>query len=86
MELNTKTVMTALAFIPLAAGVTAWGAQKLQKMLIYPSNMPDGARTQCDTPDKFKLPYEDVTIATTDGEKLQAFVMLVSVQKGEDRR
>lgn len=77
MELNTKTVMSALAIIPLAAGATAWAAQVLQRKLIYPSNMPEGARQFCDTPDKFGIPFENVTVPTSDGEKLQTFVMLV---------
>lgn len=79
MGLDTQTLMSTLAVIPLAVFASSWGVQKLQTMLIYPSNMPENSRTQVDTPDKYNLPYENVTIKTSDGQKLQAFTMLVCV-------
>ena len=79
MDINTRSVMSTLAIVPLALLASTWGVQKLQTMLIYPSNVPEGSRTHVDTPDMFNIPYENVTIQTSDGEKLQAYIMLVCV-------
>lgn len=52
-----------------------------QRGLIYPSSFPEGSRTEVDTPDRYDLPFNEYRLATPDGEKLHAYVML---QKGSD--
>ncbi|KAK9460411.1 Alpha/Beta hydrolase protein [Lipomyces oligophaga] len=46
-----------------------------QTALIYPSNFPAGSRTEVQTPDRYDIPYEDITLETGDGEKIKVFVM-----------
>ncbi|KAK9468618.1 Alpha/Beta hydrolase protein [Lipomyces arxii] len=46
-----------------------------QTSLIYPSSFPAGSRTEVQTPDRYDIPFEDVTVDTEDGEKLRLFVM-----------
>jgi abhydrolase domain-containing protein 13 len=47
-----------------------------QGYLVYPSNFPPDCRKYVDTPDKYGIPFKDVELTTSDGEKLKAFVML----------
>ncbi|KAK9491904.1 Alpha/Beta hydrolase protein [Lipomyces doorenjongii] len=46
-----------------------------QSALIYPSSFPVGSRTDVPTPDRYSIPYEDITLETTDGEQIKLFVM-----------
>lgn len=46
-----------------------------QRKLVYPSTL-NNARKVVDTPAKYQLAYEAVTIETDDGEQLQAFLLL----------
>ncbi|KAK9322998.1 Alpha/Beta hydrolase protein [Lipomyces orientalis] len=46
-----------------------------QSALIYPSSFPAGSRTDVPTPDRYNIPFEDVTLETEDGEKIKLFVM-----------
>ncbi|KAK9354146.1 Alpha/Beta hydrolase protein [Lipomyces doorenjongii] len=46
-----------------------------QSALIYPSSFPVGSRTDVPTPDRYSIPYEDITLQTTDGEQIKLFVM-----------
>ncbi|KAK9385595.1 Alpha/Beta hydrolase protein [Lipomyces mesembrius] len=46
-----------------------------QSALIYPSSFPAGSRTDVPTPDRYSIPYEDITLETTDGEQIKLFVM-----------
>lgn len=43
---------------------------------MYPSNFPPDCRKLVDTPDKYGMPYKDVELTTSDGERIKAFVML----------
>ncbi|QEU61329.1 hypothetical protein KDRO_E02020 [Kluyveromyces lactis] len=43
-----------------------------QNKLVYPS-WAQGARDHVDTPDQYGLPYEDLTLTTSDGVLLKAF-------------
>ncbi|KAK9452374.1 Alpha/Beta hydrolase protein [Limtongia smithiae] len=61
-------------------GVTAVGTLALvlyfaQSSLIYPSSFPAGSRTEVQTPDRYDIPFEDVTLDTPDDEKIKLFVM-----------
>lgn len=71
----TAIIATA---IPLLASLAVFGIYRFQRSLIYPSNFPEGSRDIIDTPDKYGIPYEEVTIKTSDDEKLKAYVMLQS--------
>lgn len=70
----TVTTVTTLFFTMIIYGI-----QKLQEMLVYPSNIPEGSRTQVDTPKKYNIPYEEIRLKTADGESLQAYIMTVSI-------
>ncbi|CAN6626821.1 hypothetical protein TRVA0_011S00518 [Trichomonascus vanleenenianus] len=70
------TVKVAATVIPIVVSLFTYGVYKFQTKLIYPSDFPEGSRTDVDTPDEYGMPYEDVTIDTPDGEKLKAFLML----------
>lgn len=72
MAFTTVTTLFASAFV--------YGAQKLESMLLYPSNVPEGSRTYVDKPDKYGLSYEQVDIKTVDGESLQTYVLTVRIQ------
>ncbi|KAG0690341.1 hypothetical protein C6P40_003159 [Pichia californica] len=45
-----------------------------QRKLVYPSSL-NNARTLVDKPDKYNLPYEEITIVTDDNEKLQSYLL-----------
>lgn len=46
-----------------------------QDALLYQPNEPDTARTIVQTPDVFHMPYETITIDTSDNEKLHGFLI-----------
>lgn len=46
-----------------------------QRKLVYPSSL-NNARKIVETPAKYDLPYEEITIDTEDGEKLQSYLLL----------
>lgn len=46
-----------------------------QRKLVYPSSLNE-ARKIVDKPDKYGLPYKEITVVTDDGEKLQSYMML----------
>ncbi|KAK9370280.1 Alpha/Beta hydrolase protein [Lipomyces kononenkoae] len=46
-----------------------------QSALIYPSSFPPGSRTDVPTPDRYGIPFEDITLDTKDGEQIKLFVM-----------
>ena len=56
-----------------------------QGKLIYPSNLPAGARTDTTNPSDFSLPFEDLALKTPDGEKLQAWFIRPD-EKGQERK
>ena len=62
---------TAATGTVLAAG----GLWYFQRKLIYPSNFPDGSRTNVPLPTAVGLPFEDVTITCADGVKVKAYVI-----------
>lgn len=54
---------------------------KLQFFIIYPSNFPEGSRTEVDSPAEYEMQFEDVRLATTDGEALQAYILTPPQEK-----
>lgn len=71
--------MASATVAALFASMLVYGVQKLESMLIYPSNIPEGSRSNVDTPDKYNLPYDHVRIKTADNERLQTYILTVSV-------
>ncbi|KAH0826357.1 Alpha/Beta hydrolase protein [Lanmaoa asiatica] len=64
--------------VATAAGVTTIGCGLLyygQNYLIYPSAFPPGSRTDVDTPNKYGLVYEDLTLRTEDGVTLRSYLL-----------
>jgi hypothetical protein len=47
----------------------------LQDALLYQPNEPDTARTIVQPPSLFNMPYETITIETSDHEKLNGFLI-----------
>ncbi|VVT56861.1 uncharacterized protein SAPINGB_P005348 [Magnusiomyces paraingens] len=79
---DRTTNLTALATVAtLFVSMFIYGIQKLQEMMVYPSNVPEGSRSHVDTPAKYGIPFDDIKITTPDGETLQAYIM---VQPEED--
>ncbi|KAF8496343.1 Alpha/Beta hydrolase protein [Gautieria morchelliformis] len=70
------TLATAVGLSTLTAGVLYYG----QGYLIYPSAFPPGSRIEVETPDKYGLAYEDVTLDTVDGIKIKCYLMLQGKQ------
>lgn len=64
-----------LAVIPAVISIAVFGVYKFQRSLIYVSNFPEGSRVQVDSPARYGLSFEEVWLKTSDGEKLQMFVM-----------
>lgn len=59
------------------AALIGTGLYAFQTAIIYPSSVPSGSRTLVDTPDRYGMPeYEDITLATHDGEKLHCFLIM----------
>lgn len=52
-------------------GLLYWG----QRSLLYPSNIPEGSRAHVDTPDAWKMPFEEVRLKTPDGETIHAYAI-----------
>lgn len=78
-EFKSSNYVAYIAAVPLLISMFVYGIQKLEDMIIYPSNIPEGSRTQVDTPDKYGMKFEDVKIKTTDGEELQTYILTVSI-------
>lgn len=62
--------------LPLMASLAIYGIYRFQTSLIYPSNFPEGSRDVVDDPSSYDIDFEDVTIRTSDGEKLKAYEMV----------
>ncbi|KAG8959972.1 hypothetical protein FRC03_007236 [Tulasnella sp. 419] len=61
------------------AGTAALGVGLLyygQNYMIYPSGFPPGSRTNIATPLEYNMIYQDLTLETSDGLKLKAYLML----------
>lgn len=78
-EDRNTNVMAFTTVTTLFASMLVYGAQKLESMLLYPSNIPEGSRTNVDTPDKYNLPYKKVELKTVDNETLQAYILTVCI-------
>ncbi|KAF8463631.1 Alpha/Beta hydrolase protein [Kalaharituber pfeilii] len=53
-----------------------------QNSLIYPSYLPEGARTKVPNPDELDIPnWEEVILTTPDKEKLSNYLLLASKEK-----
>ncbi|RKF58500.1 Protein bem46 [Golovinomyces cichoracearum] len=74
----------------LTSGITAMLSSVLyfkQKALIYPSHVPDDARTELMRPSKFGLnDFEDLMIPTPDGEHLSAFYIRAPRQSQNEKK
>lgn len=73
---NSEMQTNWVIYVGLAVLALKFTIEKVQKYLIYPSNFPEGSRTEVDTPTMYNIPYEDVKIDTIDGERLHAYVMV----------
>lgn len=62
--------------VPLMASLAIYGVYRFQTSLIYPSNFPEGSREVVDVPTSYDIEFEDVTIRTSDGERLKAYEMI----------
>lgn len=63
----------------VAVGATTLGAGLLyygQNSLIYPSNVPEGSRTNVATPADYGMPYSDLTFTTSDNVKIRAYLLV----------
>ncbi|KAK0544703.1 bem46 protein, variant [Tilletia horrida] len=60
----------------LGVASTACLLWRYQGLLVYPASFPQGSRTIVDTPDKYGLPFEEITLTTPDGESVRCFVIL----------
>lgn len=78
-DIGSSNYVAYIAAVPLVISMFVYGIQKLQDMIIYPSNVPEGSRTQVDTPEKYGMEFEDIKIKTTDGEELQTYILTVSI-------
>ncbi|MBM4201786.1 MAG: alpha/beta hydrolase, partial [Gammaproteobacteria bacterium] len=65
-----RMLTTALGGLLLAYGLLLLAACGLQDRLIY---FPQAGRVDDPTPAALRLPYQDVTIATADGERLHGW-------------
>ncbi|KAF9108213.1 hypothetical protein BGX27_008423 [Mortierella sp. AM989] len=43
--------------------------------IIYPANFPEGSRTHVAKPSQYGLPYEDLTLTTSDKVKIKAYLI-----------
>ncbi|KAK9455059.1 Alpha/Beta hydrolase protein [Dipodascopsis uninucleata] len=75
LTLLLKTVKVLSATGVGCIGTLAVVLYFAQSSLIYPSGFPAGSRTDVQTPDRYDMPYEDITLDTKDGEKIKLFVM-----------
>ncbi|ODQ67964.1 alpha/beta-hydrolase [Nadsonia fulvescens var. elongata DSM 6958] len=69
-----KIVMEAglIVVVALSAGIYYF-----QGSLVYPSNMPPGARTHVEIPPQYDMPiFEDLKLKTADGETIRAYVVI----------
>ncbi|CAF5181530.1 unnamed protein product, partial [Rotaria magnacalcarata] len=55
----------------------------LQDALLYQPSEPDTSRLIVQTPDYFHMPYEILTIPTSDNEKLHGY-LIKQMQNGDD--
>lgn len=69
------TAQAILSVAVLGVASTAGLLYRYQRSLVYPSNFPQGSRTDVLAPDHFGIPYEDIRLKTPDGESLHAFLM-----------
>ncbi|KAI1614475.1 Alpha/Beta hydrolase protein [Exophiala viscosa] len=78
---NPLTTMFSYLRIPIFAssGLAALGSSLLyfkQNDLIYPANLPAGARTNVPTPEQFNITQaESIKFPTPDGETLHAYLL-----------
>lgn len=79
MDYSSKGIAVFTTFFTLSITSLWYGIQKIESMLIYPSNVPEGSRENVDTPAKYNLPFKNVTIKTIDNQTLQAYVLTVSL-------
>ncbi|KAK9332579.1 Alpha/Beta hydrolase protein [Lipomyces starkeyi] len=76
---SVRLLLKSLKIIS-ATGISCIGTLAIilyfaQSALIYPSSFPAGSRTDVPTPDRYSIPYEDITLETKDGEQIKLFVM-----------
>lgn len=70
--LSRKLANMVLGSAAIMISVSLGTLYLYQNKLVYPS-WAQGARDEVDTPDKFGLPYKDVTLTTSDGVQIRAF-------------
>lgn len=76
LHVMIKAVQYSFIFAGGAALLTGICLYAFQLNLIYPSNMPEGSRTEVALPSTFGMPdYEEVWLETPDGEKLHCYQM-----------
>lgn len=66
---------TGVTVVSLVSIVSLVALYLFQRKLVYPSSL-NNARKIVDKPDKYNLPYEELTIVTDDNEKLQSYLLL----------
>lgn len=68
--------MSQVAQLCISVGLLVFGGlYSYQSNIIYPSSLNDG-HGYCATPDEFGMPdYEEVSLNTEDGEKLQCYLL-----------
>ncbi|KAK9358305.1 Alpha/Beta hydrolase protein [Lipomyces starkeyi] len=76
---SVRLLLKSLKIIS-ATGISCIGTLAIilyfaQSALIYPSSFPAGSRSDVPTPDRYSIPYEDITLETKDGEQIKLFVM-----------
>ena len=59
----------------LGSTIAATALYVFQCRLIYPSYVPEGSRKIVPTPKQVGLPYEDVTLTTSDGVEIKGYVI-----------
>jgi len=79
-SLNMLDYSTSLQNLAYTLGVVGLAFSFLvyqyQGYIIYPAQFPEGSRQNVDTPSIYKLPYENITLTTSDGVKLNAYLIM----------
>ncbi|TDL20367.1 alpha/beta-hydrolase [Rickenella mellea] len=63
---------SAIGFSSISLGLLYYG----QNYLIYPSAFPPGSRTDVPVPTDYGVPYEDLSLDTSDGVKIRTFLLM----------
>lgn len=79
---SLATLTRSLGFLSvLTVSSVAGLLYTYQTKLIYPSNLPGGAREDQTRPSRYGLPFEEMWLKTPDGEKLHAWYIRAEAQQ-----